>query len=85
MLGNRVKEIRNRRGMSISELARRTNLSRMTIINVEEGKLIPNMKTAYLISKELERNWEEIFYPTNIDTVIESNKIFDNRKWKSED
>lgn len=65
MIGNRVKELRTRRGMSVAELARRTKLSRVTITNVEEGKIIPNMKTAYLISKELDKSMTEVFYEVN--------------------
>lgn len=65
MIGNRVKELRTRRGMSVAELARRTKLSRVTITNVEEEKIIPNMKTAYLISKELDKSMTEVFYEVN--------------------
>lgn len=69
MVGNRVKELRNQRGMSVAELARRTKLSRMTITNVEEGKIIPNMKTARLISKELDKSMFDVFYELNDTTT----------------
>ncbi len=49
MISNKVKEVRRKRGMSISELARRTNLSRVTIMNVENKEVIPNLETAILI------------------------------------
>ena len=36
---NRVKELRNKRGMSISELARRASTSRQTIYAIEKQEI----------------------------------------------
>lgn len=62
MVSNIVKEVRTKRGMSISELARRTKLSRVTISNVEDKKVTPSLETALLISRELEHGVEKIFF-----------------------
>jgi len=62
MVSNIVREVRTKRGMSISELARRTKLSRVTISNVENKMVIPSLETALLISRELEREVEKIFF-----------------------
>lgn len=62
MVSNIVKDIRIKRGMSISELARRTKLSRVTISNVENKMVVPSLETALLISRELERGVEKIFF-----------------------
>lgn len=66
MVSNKVKEVRVRRGMSISELARRTNLSRVTIDKVENGKVVPNLGTAFLISEELEVSINDIFFKNDV-------------------
>lgn len=62
MVSNLVRETRVKRGMSISELARRTELSRVTISNVENGMVIPSLETALLISRELETGLAKIFF-----------------------
>lgn len=62
MVSNKVKEVRLRRGMSISELARRTKLSRVTICNVENHGVVPSLETAFAISRELEYNITDIFF-----------------------
>lgn len=62
MVSNIVKEVRTKRGMSISELARRTKLSRVTISNVEDKKVVPSLETALLISRELEYGVEKVFF-----------------------
>lgn len=66
MISNKVKEVRKKRGMSISELARRTNLSRVTIMNVENKEVIPSLITALLISRELDREIGDIFFEVGV-------------------
>lgn len=62
MISNKAKIIRIERGMTISELARRTGLSRVTITNVENSLVIPSLDTAFLIAKELGKDINEIFF-----------------------
>lgn len=66
MISNKVKEVRNIRGMSISELARRTKLSRVTISNVENKEVIPSLETALLIARELDYDIGDIFFESYV-------------------
>ncbi|MCA1011382.1 helix-turn-helix transcriptional regulator [Halobacillus halophilus] len=59
---NKLKEIRKHRGMSISELSRRTELSRMTIYAIEKGSTNPTLKTVTSICKVLDKKPCEIFF-----------------------
>ncbi|MGE8022103.1 helix-turn-helix transcriptional regulator [Peribacillus frigoritolerans] len=54
MVSNGLKKIRNKHGMSISELARRANVNRMTITNIENMKTTPNLDTVIAICKVFE-------------------------------
>lgn len=65
MESNRLKEIRTNRGMSISELARRTKLNRITISNIENGHCSPTVKTVSVICKVLSKDPSEIFFRNN--------------------
>ena len=38
---NRVRELREERGLSQSELSRRTGVTRQTIISLEKGSYVP--------------------------------------------
>ena len=40
---NRVRELREERGLSQSELARRTGVTRQTIISLEKGSYVPSL------------------------------------------
>ena len=62
MISNDLKNIRKKRGISVAELARRTNLSRMTISNVENQNAIPKIDTAISIARELEVDITSIFF-----------------------
>lgn len=66
MISNKAKIIRIERGMTISELARRTGLSRVTITNVEHSLVIPSLDTAFLIARELGKEINEIFFTANV-------------------
>lgn len=60
---NKLKEVRKKRGMSISELSRRTNISRVTITRLENGEETnPKLKTVSVISKALGKDPKEIFF-----------------------
>ena len=66
MISNKLKEIRLKRGITISELARRTSLNRMTITNIENKKVVPGLESAILISRELDTHINEIFFEKNV-------------------
>jgi molybdopterin molybdotransferase/putative molybdopterin biosynthesis protein len=58
---NRLAEIRASRGVSASELASRTHVSRQTIYAIEGGSYIPNTEVALNLARELEVTVEELF------------------------
>lgn len=66
MNNNNLRLIRLEIGMSISELARRSNLSRMTIWKVESSKSNPTVKTIKVICSALNKKPEEIFFDQNV-------------------
>lgn len=75
MISNNLKKIRNKRGMSISELARRTNLSRMTISDIENLRVIPNLKSAIFISRELGLNIDSIFFEVDVNHDLRNEEV----------
>ena len=66
MISNKAKSVRIERGMTISELARRTGLSRVTITNVEQCLVTPTLDTAFLVAKELGKDINEIFFAKDV-------------------
>lgn len=72
---NKVREVRKKRGMSVSELARRANTSRNTIYNIEKGitKSIDGM-LMFRIADALDTAERDIFF-TPIVTHEEHNQI----------
>ena len=74
MISNKAKNIRIERGMTISELARRTGLSRVTITNVENSLVIPSLDTAFLIAKEIGKDINEIFFVYNVNHELQGVK-----------
>lgn len=65
-MNNTLKEVRMERGMSVSELARRTGLSRPTIIDIENEKSNPLATTMYAISQALDKKVSEIFFSPSV-------------------
>jgi len=71
MISNSLKEARLKRGITISELARRTKLSRMTIANIENKRVVPNIESAIFISRELEEQLDVIFFEINVNHALQ--------------
>lgn len=71
---NKLKEIRTERGMSVTELARRTNLSRLTITNIEKGLSNPTVTTVLSISNVLNKNPHDIFFTQNVNRDVQEDK-----------
>jgi len=71
MISNKLKEIRLKRGITISELARRTCLNRMTITNIENKKVVPGLESAILISKELDIQIDDIFFEIHVNHELQ--------------
>lgn len=52
-LGNKINELRRQRGMSIRELAERSEVNKATIVNLEKGRFSPRYEIVERIVKEL--------------------------------
>ncbi len=62
ILKNRLKEIRNEKGMSQSDLAQTVGVSRNTISSIETGQFCPTAKLALILCIALDKKFEELFY-----------------------
>ena len=65
---NKVRETRKKVGMSVSELARRSNTSRQTITKIELHGSEPSGTMMLAIAKALNKDPREIFF---VDDVIQ--------------
>lgn len=65
-MNNILKKVRTERGMSVSELARRTGLSRATIFNIENGISVPLGTTMHAISEALDKEMNEVFFTRSV-------------------
>lgn len=62
VLKNNLKNIRNEKKISQSELAEMVGVSRNTITSIETGQFNPTAKLALIICIALDKKFEEIFY-----------------------
>jgi len=60
---NRVRELRNEKGWTQSELAERLEVSRQTIHAIENGIYDPSLPLAFTIALLFKKTIEEIFTP----------------------
>lgn len=58
---NRVRELRERRGMTQSELARTSSCTRQTIIMLEQERYVPSLSLAFAVADSLGAALEEVF------------------------
>ncbi len=61
-VGNNLKEIRSKLGMTQAVLAEQVGVARVSIIAIENGRFIPTIETALRISQALNVPIEEIFW-----------------------
>ena len=61
-LSNGVREARNVRGLSQSELAEMVGVSRNTISSIETGAFNPTAKLALILCIALDKKFEELFW-----------------------
>lgn len=59
---NRLKEMRNAKGLSQSELASIVGVSRQTISSIENGQFNPTAKLALILCIALDQKFEDMFY-----------------------
>lgn len=62
ILKNRLKEARNERMLSQSQLAELVGVSRNTISSIETGQLSPTAKLALILCIALDKKFEDLFY-----------------------
>ncbi len=60
-MDNRVKEERNNKQLTQTQLAELIGVSRQTIFSIETGKYVPSVVLALKLAKEFGKSVEEIF------------------------
>ncbi|MFY9119800.1 MAG: helix-turn-helix transcriptional regulator [Syntrophomonadaceae bacterium] len=58
---NRLREMRERTGLTQEELAAQVGVSRQTIISLEKGKYNPSISLAYSLAKVFSMSIEDLF------------------------
>src|SRR5437867_1097819 len=58
---NHVANLRNGRGVTAAELAKRIGVTRQTVYAIEAGTYVPNTEVALRIAQELEVSVEDLF------------------------
>ncbi|NJF24729.1 helix-turn-helix transcriptional regulator [Thermococcus sp. Bubb.Bath] len=58
---NRLRELREERGLTQEELAKALGVTRQTIIAIERGKYDPSLKLAFKIARFFGKSIEEVF------------------------
>ena len=58
---NNLKEFRKKHGISQEKLAEKTNVTRQTIISIENGKYVPSLPLALKFAKEFDCKVEDLF------------------------
>jgi molybdopterin molybdotransferase/putative molybdopterin biosynthesis protein len=61
MVENRLKELREQRGIKVADLARQAEVQRQTIYAIEGGAYVPNTAVALRLAQILEVQVEELF------------------------
>jgi putative transcriptional regulator len=67
-VGNNLKEIRTKLGITQAELAELVGVARVSIISIEKGHFIPTVETALRIGKALNVPIEQLFWLHKKDT-----------------
>lgn len=70
MIANRLSVLRAERRWSQAELADRINVSRQTVVSLENGRYEPTLKIAMRLSAVFRRGIEEIFTPDPEDIAL---------------
>ena len=60
-LGERIKEIRKRKGLSLTQLSQDSNMEKASLSRIESGKVNISYLTLYRLSRCLEVNLHEFF------------------------
>jgi len=60
---NRIRELRQQRGLTQQALADKLEVSRQTVISIENGKYDPSLPLAFKLARFLKVSIEDIFEP----------------------
>jgi putative transcriptional regulator len=58
---NKLKEYREKQGLSQEKLAAEVEVTRQTIISIESGKYVPSLELALKFSKQFKCKVEDLF------------------------
>ncbi len=58
---NRLRELREERGLTQEELAKALGVTRQTIIAIEKGRYDPSLRLAFRIARFFNKRIEDIF------------------------
>ena len=58
---NRMKELRERDGLTQEQLSKKVGISRQSIVAIETGKYNPSLELAFKIAKEFQCSIEDVF------------------------
>ncbi|WP_230309387.1 helix-turn-helix transcriptional regulator [Planomicrobium sp. YIM 101495] len=75
MINNKLKLFRKERGMSVTELAKRSKLSRITVSNVENGFSNPTIKTISAICEVLGKEPKDIFFTDVVNHGVQKEEV----------
>jgi putative transcriptional regulator len=59
---NKIKELRQKFGLTQEELAKRAGVRRETIVFLEQGKYNPSLELAFSVAKELKTSVDKLFF-----------------------
>ena len=60
-VGNRIRQLRKERKLTQDDLAKAVDVTRQTIISLENGKYIASLQLAHKISKYFDMKIEDVF------------------------
>ncbi len=60
---NHVRRLREKRGITQTELARTSGCTRQTIIMLEQERYVPSLSLAFAVTRSLDVALEEVFEP----------------------
>jgi transcriptional regulator with XRE-family HTH domain len=83
IIGDRLREIRELKNLSQSDIQARTGLLRSYISRVENGRTIPAMETLEKIAHALEMHLYQVFYEGDDLPPLPSTKHSNGNEWGS--
>lgn len=63
VIHNSVRELREERGLTQSELAGKCGCTRQTVVMLEQERYVPSLSLAFAIARAFETGIEDVFRP----------------------